>query len=50
MKKKGGRKAGKCSKIVSDCGDQCLFTFQCSRRHFFNAFSFPVCKAQLKGV
>ncbi len=49
MKNEGGRKAGKCSKMVPDRGDRCLFTFQCSRRHLFNIFPFPDGKAQLIG-
>ena len=28
--------------MVSDRGDQCLFTFQCGSRLFFNVFPFPV--------
>jgi hypothetical protein len=27
MKNEGGREAGKCSKMVPDRGDRCLFTF-----------------------
>ncbi len=46
MKNEGGQKTGKCSKVVPDRGDQCLFTFQRSRRLFFNVFPFPVCKAK----
>jgi hypothetical protein len=49
MKNEGGREAGKCSKVVLDRSDLCLFTFQCNRRLFFNIFPFPVCKAQLIG-
>jgi hypothetical protein len=49
MKNEGGREAGYCSKMVPDCGDQCLFAFQCCRRFFFKVFPFPVCKAQLIG-
>jgi hypothetical protein len=49
MKNEGGRKAGKCSKVVPDRGDRCLFTFQCSRRLFFNVIPFPAYKAQLIG-
>jgi hypothetical protein len=49
MKKEGGREAGKCSKMVPDHGDRCLFTFQSSPRLFFTVFPFPVCKAQLIG-
>jgi hypothetical protein len=42
MKKEGGREAGKCSKMVPDRGDRCLFTFQSSPRLFFKVFPFPV--------
>ncbi len=49
MKNEGGREAGKCSKVVPDRGDQCLFIFLWSRRFFFNVFPFPVCNAQLIG-
>jgi hypothetical protein len=49
MKKEGGREAGKCSKMVPDRGDRCLFTFQSSPRLFFKVFPFPVCKSQLIG-
>ncbi len=49
MKKERGREAGKCSEMVPDRGDRCLFTLQCSRRLFFNILLFPVCKAQLIG-
>ncbi len=49
MKNEGGREAGKCSKMVPDRGDRCLFTFLSSRCLFCNVFPFPVCKAQLKG-
>jgi hypothetical protein len=34
MKNEGDREAGKCSKMVSDHGDRCLFTFLSSRRVF----------------
>ncbi len=44
-----GREAGKCSKMISDRGDQGLFTFLSSHRLFFNVFLFPVCKALLIG-
>jgi hypothetical protein len=47
MKNEGGRKAGKCSKVVPDRGDGCLFIFLCSRLLFCNVFPFPVCKAKL---
>jgi hypothetical protein len=50
MKKEGGREAGKCSKMVPDRGDRCLFTFLSSRRLFFNVFPFPVCKAQFIAI
>ncbi len=43
----GDREAGKCSKMVPDRGDGCLFTFLPSRRVFLNVFQFPVCKAKL---
>jgi hypothetical protein len=50
MKNEGGREAGKCSKMVPDRGDRCLFTFLSSRRLFFKVFPFPVHdKAQLIG-
>ena len=49
MKREGGREAGYCSKMLSDRGDQCLFTFLYCRRLFLNIFPFPVCKAQLIG-
>jgi hypothetical protein len=49
MKKEVGREAGKCSKMVPDRGDRCLFTFQSSPRLFLKVFPFPVCKAQLIG-
>jgi hypothetical protein len=49
MKNEGGREAGKCSKVVPDRGDRCLFTFLWSRRLFFNVFPFPVCNAKLIG-
>ncbi len=49
MKKEGGQEAGKCSKMVPDRGDRCLFTFQSSPCLFFKVFPFPVCKAQLIG-
>jgi hypothetical protein len=49
MKNEVGREAGKCSKMVTDRGDRCLFTFLSSRCLFFNIFPFPVCKAQLIG-
>ncbi len=49
MKNEGGREAGKCSNVVSDRGDRCLFIFLKRRRLFFNVFTFPVCKAQLIG-
>ena len=50
MKNEGVREAGKCSKMVPDRGDRCLFTFLSSNRLFFNAFPFPVsCKDQLIG-
>ncbi len=49
MKNKGGREAGKCSKVVPDRGDRCLFFFLWSRRLFCNIFPFPVCKAKLIG-
>ncbi len=49
MKNEGGREAGsdKCSKVVPDRGDWCLFIFLWSHRLFCNVFPFPVCKAQL---
>jgi hypothetical protein len=50
MKRKGAREAGECSKMVSDRGDQCLFVFKFGRRLFFDVFSFPFSKAQLKGL
>ncbi len=50
MKNEGGREAGKCSKMVPDRGDRCLFTFQSSPRLFFKVFPFPVCKAQLIAI
>ncbi len=46
-KMRGGREAGKCSKVVPDRGDRCLFIFLWSRRLFCNVFPFPVCKAHL---
>ncbi len=46
--KEGGREAGKCSKVVPDRGDRCLFIFLWSRL-FCNVFPFTVCKAQLIG-
>ncbi len=49
MKKEGGREAGKCSKVVPDRVDRCLFIFLWSRRLFCNVFPFPVCRAQLIG-
>jgi hypothetical protein len=49
MKNEGDRESGKCSKMVPDRGDRCLFTFLSSRRVFLNVFPFPVCKAQLIG-
>ncbi len=49
MKNEGGREAGKCSKVVPDRGDRCLFIFLCSRLLFCNVFLFPVCKAKLIG-
>jgi hypothetical protein len=49
MKNEGGRDAGKCSNMVPDRGDRCLFTSLSSRRLFFNVFPFPVCKAPLIG-
>jgi hypothetical protein len=49
MKNEGDREAGKCSKMVPDRGDRCLFTFLSSRRVFCNIFPFPVCNAQLIG-
>jgi hypothetical protein len=29
MKRERGWEAGKCSKMASDCGEQCLFAFYC---------------------
>jgi hypothetical protein len=49
MKNEGGREAGKCSKVVPDHGDRCLFIFLRSRRLFCNVFPYPVSKAQLIG-
>ncbi len=49
MKNEGGREAAKCSEVVPDRGDRCLFIFLWSRRLFFNVFPFPVCNAQLIG-
>ncbi len=49
MKNEGGREAGKCSKVVPDRGDQCMFSFLWSRRLFCNVFPYPVCKAELIG-
>ncbi len=49
MKNEGGREAGKCSKVVPDRGDRCLFIFLWSCRLFCNVFPFPVCKAQFIG-
>jgi hypothetical protein len=49
MKNEGGREAGKCSKVVPDRGDGCLFIFLWSRLLFCNIFPFPVCKAKLIG-
>jgi hypothetical protein len=49
MKNERGREAPKCSKMASDRGDQCLFTFLSNRCVFCNVFPFPVCKAQLIG-
>ena len=49
MQNEGCPEAGKCVKMVSDCGDQSLFTFSCCRRLFFEVFPFPVCKAQIIG-
>ncbi len=49
MKNEGAREAGKCSKVLPDHGDRCLFIFLWSRRLFFNVFLFPVCIAQLIG-
>ncbi len=42
------REAGKCSKVVPDRGDRCLFIFLWSHR-LFCKFPYPVCKAQLIG-
>ncbi len=47
MKNEGDLESGKCSKMVPDRGDRCLFTFLSRRRVFLNVFPFPVCKAQL---
>jgi hypothetical protein len=49
MKNEGCREAGKCSKVVPDRGDGCLFFFLCSRLLFCNVFPFPGCKAKLIG-
>ena len=49
MKNEGGREAGKCSNVVPDRGDRCLFIFLWSRRLFCNVFPYPVCKARLIG-
>jgi hypothetical protein len=49
MKREGGWEAGYCSKMFSDRGDRCLFTFECCCRLCVNIFPFPVCKAQLIG-
>jgi hypothetical protein len=49
MKTEGGREAGKCSKVVPDRGDWCLFIFLWSRCLFWNIYPFPVCKTQLIG-
>jgi hypothetical protein len=49
MKNEGSREAGKCSKVVLDCGDRCLFIFLSSSRLFCNVFPFPLCKAHLIG-
>jgi hypothetical protein len=49
MKNEGGRESGKCSKMVPDRGDRCLFTFLSSRHVFLNIFLLPVCRAQLIG-
>jgi hypothetical protein len=46
MKNEGGGEAGKCSKVVPDRGDRCLFIFM---KSVCNVFPFPVCKAQLIG-
>ncbi len=48
-KMRGGGEAGKCSKVVPDRGDRCLFIFLWSRRLFCNVFPFPACRAQLIG-
>jgi hypothetical protein len=49
MKNEGAQEAGYCSKMVSDRGDRCLFAFLCCLHLVFNAFPFPLCKAQLIG-
>jgi hypothetical protein len=35
--------------MVKDCGDQCLFDFECRCRFFSKVFPFSVCKGQLIG-
>ncbi len=49
MKNERGREAGKCSKVIPDRGDRCLFIFFWTRSLLCNVFPFPVCKAQLIG-
>jgi hypothetical protein len=50
VKNEGGREAGKCTKMVPDRANRCLFTFLSSRCLSFNVFLFPVsCKDQLIG-
>ncbi len=49
MKNDGRREPGKCSKVVPDRGDRCLFIFLWSRLLFCDVFPFPVCKAKLIG-
>jgi len=45
MKNEGGRKAGKCSKMVSDRGDRYLFVFKICQSPIFSVFNFPVSNA-----
>jgi hypothetical protein len=52
MKKEGGQEAGYCSKMVSDRGDRCLFTFNvaliCSST--INIFCFRSVKPSNKAI
>ena len=49
MKNEGGREAHKCSKVVPDRGDRCLFIFFMKQSSFLQRISFPVSNAQLIG-